>query len=182
MNISLETIVIIIDIMIFSIYVAYTLILFGIPVNLSITYYKFERKKKGTGILFPLLMLLLCGSAIPIWIAITPKGISEMFVCFPTITLISLLGVAGSARYKSRHNLIYFHYTCAIIAAICAVSWIFIVAYKIVYIGLTILFTLLYAGMRTKTLRKCTLFWLETAAFYSILFTMLAIKIIPLQL
>lgn len=171
------------DIIIFTAYVVYVLAAFGIPVNLSITYYMFERKKKGTGLLFPALMVFICSTTLPILI-LTTSHASEWgarFVALPVICLVCLLAVACSARYKVSPKLIYFHYACAIITATCAVAWIFLVAYKICYVGIAILCALLLAGILTKTLRKCPLFWLENAAFYAILFTLLVIHSVPVH-
>ena len=171
------------DIIVFTIYISYILAKFGIPINLSITYYTFERRKKGTGILFPILMLFICCSAIPIWISTTYHASSwgTMFVCFPYITLVCLLAVAGSARYKRKPNLIYFHYFFAILAAISAVLWIFLVAFNIVYLGLGILAIFIWSGFITHTLKKCTIFWLEVSAFYAVFFTLLFIYLIPVN-
>ena len=165
------------DILVFTYYVIYVLREFGIPVNLSITYYSFERRRKGTGVLFPTLMIFLCVTTIPIWIELSRHASSfgYTFVFFPIITLVCLLLVAASARYKKTHGLVYFHYACAILAAVCAVLWIFLVAYKILYVGLSILIALMLMGIRTGTLHRCSLFWLETAAFYAIFFSLLII-------
>jgi len=181
---SFTSIILLADIVIFTIYDTYVLVRFGIPANLSITYYAFERRKKRAGLLFPALMLLLCGTALPIWISTTYYASSwgSKFVVFPVTTLICLIAVAASARYKRLPKLIYFHYTCAIIAAACAVAWVILVAYKILFITLGFLSLLVYMGIHTNTLKKCTLFWLENAAFYSILFTLLLIHMIPVRI
>lgn len=181
---SLVTSILIVDIIFFSVYLMSVLRLFGIPINLSITYYYYQRKYKGLGLLFPSLLLLLCASALPIWIFVTKNASAwgANFIVLPYIVLVGLLAVAGTARYKRRPKLIYFHYTCAIIAAICAVIWIFFVAFRIVYIGLGILSVLLLISLFTKTLKKCTLFWLEVAAFYAVLFTLLIISIFSVNI
>lgn len=172
------------NIIVFTFYVVYVLVKFGIPVNLSITYYSFERKKKGTGLLFPGLMVFMCSTSLPIWIAATAQASTwgAHFVCLPVIAMICLLAVACSARYKMRPKLIYFHYGMAISAAACAATWTLLVAYKVCYILLGILCIMLLAGIRTKTLKKCTLFWLEAAAFYGILFTLLVIYLVPVSI
>lgn len=184
MKLSITAIILLVDILFFSTYLVCVLKTFGIPINLSITYYHYERRHKGMGFLFPALLVFLCSTALPIWISTTHRvSLSGIhLLLYPIVTLICLLLVAASARYKRRPKLIYFHYSCAIVAAICAVAWIFLFAYKIVYVGLGILFILLLVGLKTKTLKRCTLFWLELAAFYAILFTLLVIHIIPIQI
>lgn len=184
MKLSITAVILLIDILFFSTYLVCVLKTFGIPINLSITYYHYERRHKGMGLLFPTLLLFLCSTALPIWISTTHdvSFAGTYLLSCPIITLICLLLVALSARYKRRPKLIYFHYSCAILAAICAVAWIFLFAYKVVYVGLGILFVLLLIGLRTNTLKRCTLFWLELAAFYAILFTLLIIHLIPIQI
>ena len=179
MLLFLPTIILLIDIFVFSIYLICVLKTFGIPVNLSITYYSYERKRKGFGKIFPILLLFLCVTILPIWIRTTINNgfYGMIFSLFPCITIVCLFSVATTARYKKRKYFIYFHYTCAIIAAICAVVWIFIIAYEVVYVGIGILLISLIIGLLTKTLKTCTLFWLEIAAFYAILFTLLIILI-----
>ena len=183
MSLSITAIILLIDIIFFSTYLVCVLKTFGIPINLSITYYHYERRHKGLGKLFPALLVLICSTALPIWISTTYRvSLVGTNLLYPIVTLICLLLVAASARYKRRPKLIHFHYSCAIIAAICAVAWIFLFAYKIVYVGLGILFISILIGLTTRTLKRCTIFWLELAAFYAILFTLLVIHIIPIQI
>lgn len=181
---STESIILLVDILIFTIYVVYILIKFGIPKNLSASYYAFEEQKKGTGLLFPALLVFICTTALPIWITTTyyASTWTSTFLFCPIVTLVCLLAVAASAQYKSNTALVYFHYTCAIIASFCAVLWLCLAAYQIMYIAFGILGVLLSAGIITGTLKKCTLFWLEITAFYCIFFSLLVINIIHLQL
>ena len=183
---SAESIILLVDILIFTTYVVSVLIKFGIPKNLSTTYYTFEEQKKGTGLLFPALLVFICCTTLPIWISTTYHASSwgTIFLFCPIVTLFCLLAVAGSAHYKRCSSLIYFHYTCAIIAAICAVVWLFFAAYQTIFVILrfSILGGLLGAGIRTDTLKTCPLFWLETTAFYCIFLTLLVIYIVPIPL
>jgi len=183
MHLPLTANIILLDIIIFTVYVVYVLTQFGIPINLSFTYYTFERKQKGLGIIFPLLMLFVCGTTIPVWIHTTLHASpwAQQFLLFPVIGVICLIAVAATARYKMVPRLIIYHYAFAILAAVCAVAWIFLVAYSIVYIGLSVLLICMLCGLLTKTLRKCTIFWLENAAFYAIFFTLFFIELMPVQ-
>lgn len=186
MILSIESIILIVDILIFTVYVVYVLGRFGIPSNLSTTYYYLENQRKGTGLLFPVLLVFICCTTLPIWAYSTycASAWASMFLFCPLVTLVCLLSVAGSARYKSRPALIYFHYTCAIIAATCAVLWLCLAAYQVIFIILrvSILVGLMLAGITTGTLKSCSLFWLEITAFYCIFFTLLIINIVPLPL
>ena len=183
MHLSLSANILLLDIIVFTVYVVYVLTQFGIPINLSFTYYTFERKQKGLGVLFPLLMLFICGTTLPVWIHTTMHASpwAQQFLILPVVGLVCLMAVAATARYKMRQKLIIFHYAVAILAAVCAVAWIFLVAYSIVYIGLSILLICVLCGLLTKTLRKCTLFWLEDAAFYAIFFTLFVINLMPVH-
>ena len=120
----------------------------------------------------------------PIWIYDTATGSAwaQHFVCLPCIALLCLLVVACTARYKSTKKLIYVHYAFAILAATVTVAWIFLVAYRTCYIGIAILLAELAAGIYTRTLRSCTLWWLEGAAFYSILFILLVNHLFALSI
>ena len=184
MTLSVECILLITGIVLLTWYEYIVLKRFGIPVNLSITYYHYERRCKGMGFMFPFLLLYLCCVLGPIWITTTLDAsiLSRIFIIFPYITILCLLMVALSARYNRNHRIFRFHYACAIIASISAVLWIFLVAYRIVYVGLAILATLLLTGIYTGTLKKCTLFWLETAGFYALLVTLLFIHLIPIKI
>ncbi len=186
MNLSVEAIILLADILALTVYIVYVLIKFGIPQNLSTTYYTFEEQKKGTGLLFPALLVFICSTALPIWISTTYYASSgaSIFLFCPIVSLVCLLAVAASARYKSNTALVYFHYACAIVASVCAVLWLCLAAYQMVFVVLRlgILGGLLAAGILTGTLKKCTLFWLETTAFYCIFFTLLLINLISFPL
>lgn len=181
---SITAIILLVDIVVLSLYIFITHRTFGVLPNLSISYYHYERKHKYFGLMFPALMVLLCGTLLPIWIYDTATGSAwaQHFVCLPCIALLCLLVVASTARYKSTKKLIYVHYAFAIIAATVTVAWIFLVAYRTCYIGIAILLAEVAAGIYTRTLRSCTLWWLEGAAFYSILFILLVNHLFALSI
>ncbi len=173
----MESCVLLTDLILLTIYEIIILKQFGIPANLSYTYYSFERKRAGAGRLFPLLLLILCVTAGPIWLSVTMHTSlwAKKWMFLPCVTIFCLIAVACSARYNRSRKIFRFHYACAIIASVCAVAWIFIVAYHIVYVGLSILVALVLTAICTRTLIRCTLFWLETAGFYALLVTLLLI-------
>jgi len=186
MSSSVVSVILLADIAVFSVYVTDVLIRFGIPVTLSITYYRYERWHKGFGFLFPALMVFVCGTAIPIWIITSFQSfaLGSYLAGIPVVAEICLLAVAFSARYKRKPGLINFHYACAIVAAACAVVWLCLVAWHIpfMWFWVGLLFGFVAAGILTYTLKKCTLFWLELAAFYSIFFTLFFIYSVPFQI
>lgn len=181
MSLSCTSIILLADIIALTIFFVCVLIKLGIPSNLSITYYMFDKKKR---FLFPCLTMFFCCTAIPIWILMTyhasPWG--SMFLGLPITTLICMLSVVASMHYKKNQKLLYFHYITAIVSAVCLVAWINIVAYSIAYVATVILLAFVYAGIRTKTLKKSSLFWLETAAFYSLFFTLLTIDLFHVRI
>lgn len=181
---TLSILLLTIDLIIFTIFIISVFIKIGIPDNLSTTYYLYHDIRKGAGWVFPALVVFICFTGILVWISITyhasPWG--ARFTFLPIITLVCLLSVAASARYKKNQKRIYFHYTVAIIGAVCSVAWVNLVAYKLIPIGSGILLVWLYAGIRTKTLKSCPLFWLEIAWFYDILILVLLIIIIPVEI
>ena len=91
-----------------SLYIFITHRTFGVLPNLSISYYHYERKHKYFGLMFPALMVLLCGTLLPIWIYDTATGSAwaQHFVCLPCIALLCLLVVACTG---GRH--LYAHLT-----------------------------------------------------------------------
>lgn len=184
MELSFSIVLLTIDIIIFTIFIVSVFVKLGIPDNLSTTYYLYNDIKRGTGWIFPALVVFICCTGILVWISTTHHASSwgAKFTFLPIISLVCMLSVAASARYKKSQKLIYFHYTVAIIAAVCSVGWMNLVAYKLIPVGVTILLAWILAGMRTNTLKSCPLFWLEIACFYAILIMLLLIKIIPVEI
>lgn len=184
MAITIEAAVLLLDIVVFSIYVTDILSRFGIPANLSITYYLYERRHRNAGLLFPALIILICCTTIPIWIITSWKtgSVGKWCVGMPILAGICLLVVAFTARYKRWPKLINYHYTFAIIAAACAILWWWVLTRQItlVVLRLGLFATFMAAGVLTRTLKSCTLFWLELTAFYATFFTLFLIYSIPL--
>lgn len=178
---SLTSFILFADIIALSIYLISVLVQVGVPVHLSITYYQMERKRKGSGRFFQGLMVLLCSTGIPTWTVITLQlspWSARFFFC-PFVTMVCLLAVALTARYRKRKKLRYFHYFCATMAGVGAAVWLFMVAWKIVYITIGVVIVAVCAGLCTGTLKKGWLFWTELAAFYSLLFTLFILSIHP---
>ena len=134
----------------------------GVPNNLSITYYEFE----------PKLRYFTCHASE--W--------GRMFIAVPIITCICMMLVAASFDYKRSKGLIRFHYAVAWIACLGIILWLNAVGWRIAWFGLTIMSGFLLAGMYTKTLKSCPLFWLEMSAFYSLSATLLVVTIFQVQI
>ena len=176
------TVILVIDILVFLAYELAVLFKFNIPNNLSMTYYHFDRRHRGYGWLFPYLLYFLSVTALPIWAYFTyqlPDWRSNM-VFLPILTAICLFLVGVSARYKKSMARVYFHYTVAILAAVFAFIWFVTVGGdKLNYLMVTIISVMLVTATFTRTLRVYSLFWLESAAFFTVLFALLTISIVP---
>ena len=153
----------------------------GVPNNLSITYYEFEPKLRY---FFPVVNVFLCLTGAPVWIYMTCQASewARYFIAVPIITSICMLLVAASFDYKRSKALIRFHYAVAWIACLGIILWLNAVAWRIAWFGLSILTAFLLAGIHTKTLKTCPLFWLEMAAFNSLAATLLVITIFQIQI
>lgn len=166
--------VILINILVFSLYNIYILNRFRVPNNLSMTYYWMERQHKHLGLLFPVLILVMLSTTIPIWIH-TSLNLSEWTARLTWLIYASLvtLGMVGiSARYKRSRALTVFHYTAAISCAVFSIGWIFLACFNIIYIGFSILLLCGFAAWTTRTFRSCWLYWLELTGFYVVFFTL----------
>lgn len=175
---TVEANIMLADIVLFSAYNIYILSAFRIPNNISMTYYWFERKHKGLGLLFPALLCSLCATAIPVWLITTAKMSVFGFhlTWMPYATLLCMLLVAVSARYKKRPRLIYFHYGMAVMCAVFSIGWILFMCFEYFYITLSILMLAAWAGIWTNTYKCCYLFWLELTAFYALFLTLFIIN------
>ena len=183
MNLSISSIIILTNIVFFSLFVISILVKIGIPIHLSVTYYVLETKHRWLRWIFPFLLFIMCSTVGPVWIDMTTIYTwFDQLIFLPYTTIFCLLAVVASTQYQKSRKLIYFHYTCAIIASVCTAAWLFLIAYRIIYIGLSILFIELFAGWYTNSLKVCYLFWLETAAFYALLITLFVLSIIPINI
>lgn len=171
------------DIALYTVFFVAILVKMGIPTNLCISYYLLLEKHRLLRFSFPALLFVFCLTIGPIWMKMSNESvIGSQCIGLPFIAFFTLLAVVLSAPYQKSRQLFLFHYSCAIIASACIVLWLFIVALKVIYIGLGILFACLLAGFFTKTLRSCMLFWLETAAIYALSVTLLIIQLFSIPL
>lgn len=183
MTLGVECFILFADIVLFTAYLVAVLVRFGIPVNMSMTYYMYRQKNEVLRLLFPCLLVFLCISCGSLWIKICHRfELAPLFVALVYVTIVCLIAVAASAQYQKTPTIIYFHYTCAIIASACTTLWLLFVSYKVMHVALGILLISTCLGLITKTLKSCTLFWLEIAGFYALMITLLIIYFVPIQL
>lgn len=177
-NMSFICYIIVIEIVLFCVYVIYTICRWGIPASLSATYYYFERVRKNYGLFFPLYLSVCCLSSIPLWIY-TNKAASPWVAHFswcPYLTCLCLLCVGATCRYKMSRFTTYFHYTTAIISAVSTGIWLLIACYKLALVSLSVMSLSVLAGFFTHTLKRCYLFWLELGGFLSLFFILFLVN------
>lgn len=172
------TILFVADFIAFTCLFVTILVKLGIPNNLSITYYQFERKLRW---FFPAVNLFLCVTGGPYWIYLTSRASNWTAHLWPValLAVISMVLVAASFDYQASPARKKFHYACAWTACICIIIWINTVGIRIGWLGICILSAFVLAGVLTKTMKSCPLFWLEMAAFYALVATLLALTLIP---
>ena len=170
---------ILVEIVIFSTYNVYVLYHWGIPRNISATYYNLERTHKHYGLFLPLNFFICCSIVIPIWInscnMVAPQG--QCFTWCAYLTCFCMVAVGITCRYKRSRMLAIYHYAAAITGAACTILWIIVVCYRILFVGLSILLIALLAGFLTHTLKKSYLYWLELPAFYALFFVLFIINL-----
>lgn len=179
----LFSIILLCSIFILTWYSLYVLKNFGIKHDLSCTYYHLERRRKGSGKLFSFLLLLIIVFVIPVWIIITINytSVPRSVAVLPAMVGCGLAVVMFTPRYKRCRQLVYLHYGAAIIAAALSVIWIITVCPRLLMVVAVLSVFLGLLALRTRTLRTCTLFWLELLDFYSIFIILLILLYVPYQ-
>lgn len=143
---------------IFVVYLAVSLMSFGIPTSLSETYYHWEEKGRDLGILFTSFIWGMTFPLMIVWIDVLPND--QNFI--PFIASASLMFVGAASAFKaSLTNEV--HFTAALIAALASYIWAF--AYGIPAIAFAT-FVLSMVGVVVNKDNK--LFWLEMGAFANI--------------
>lgn len=160
---------VLVTLLIFCVYNIYILSFYGIPENLSMTYY-YLKEEKNKAFLFPLLIFMMCCVFSPAWISLNSyfpiferQTTILIYIVFLMMFFIVLL-----SDYKENKVRFYLHYTSAIISSVCELSWIFIVAYKYWYIPFMILFLAFLTAYFTNTHKTSCIYWLELTAFLSL--------------
>lgn len=150
-------------IVLFVLYNIITIMLFGIPKSLGITYYLYEEKQKSLKTLFPAMMILLSIFLLPSWVGVS-TGNTFQFTAFLSAFSILFVGITPAFKNSKTENLI--HIISASIASVCAILWIIIVT-KFWYIILIVFIFVLIASILTKTLKTCYIYWIEIIIFIS---------------
>lgn len=148
---------------IYAIYNAIALSLFGVPKSLSMTYYLFMEKKKWLSVWFPVMMLSMVVLLIPSWLEIS-DGSYLQFMAFLAAGGIMFTGSAPAFKSSDLENKV--HTGSAAFAAIFALLWVIFVSQFWQFIVVWFIFCA-FASVWTNTYKKSYIYWLETVAFLS---------------
>lgn len=170
---TLPTLLILISICCFAAYNIFVFTKFGIPENLSSTYYDAEKLHRHLGLLFPLLMLTLCFTLFPSWQLLEhsmPSLVQRFnWMIYSAVGSILMMAIVTNYRKSLIHTVI--HYAAAIYTAVAVICWILIADYTLFYVPLIVAFLISLAGVLTHTFVSRFSFWLELATIYTIQFS-----------
>ena len=157
--------------------------LFGVPSSLSNTYYLYEEKKKGLGLLFPAMMGSMGFTLLPAWLELG-EVISSWSsylnpLAFFTCAAICFVGAAPAFRANILQGKV--HTIAASIAAAFALIWCLVVCWKIMYVPILAAGLIALIAWLTRTFKKGLVYWLEMMAFgatFTTVITQLLISIL----
>lgn len=163
----IQLILVCISLLVFVIYNAVSLGIFGVPSSLSNTYYLFESKKKQLGIVFPVMMGMMGFTLLPAWLELgeiisswsTNLNVLAFFAC----AAICFVGAAPAFRANKLEGTV--HTAAAITAAAASLLWCLIVCWKIMYVPIIAAGLIALIAWLTKTFKKGLTYWLEMMAF-----------------
>lgn len=153
---------IIVATIIYIVYNAISLAIFGIPESLSDTYYHYK-KKWNIGWVFSAMMYLVVGFMMPAWITMS-EGSDFQFLSFLAPASIAFVGLAPKFKDADLEKLV--HTLSAIVAAVASMVWVVLVT---PYWAAIPVFSVIYLikACWTKTYRSGRIYWLEQIAFCS---------------
>lgn len=138
--------------------------------SISESYYMFEKRKKGLGMIFYGWSILTSITLLPLWLEITPNS----FQFIPFLSSISLIAVGCFPDYKNEHNKA--HSLSALFAGVLSILWgIFVDLWiiPVLSIATTSLVVLIISFFKKGNLKENLkgiglTFWVELSAFVSI--------------
>lgn len=154
----------------YVIYLAITLMLFGVPKSLSATYYLFKERVDNLKYLFPAMIVMMVVFMTPCWLELS-KYSAFQFTAFLSIGGLLFVGATPAFRDSEMDSKI--HDVAAYLCAILAVLWIVLVTpyWYILLIVCIVVGALAYV---TKTWKTSYIFWLENAVLFSTFISMIA--------
>ena len=174
----LSIICICIGIVLFTTYNAVAVRLFDWPWSMSETYYLYENKKQGLGIMFTIFMITLAVVMLPNWLTISDAvgGWMSNFTFLAFFACASMIFVGAAPRYKGEESKI--HTIAALVCAASALLWDFVVCWNIWYVTIAGMTIPALVATVTKTWKTSRDWWLEMMAFGGTFATMLTESII----
>ena len=157
----MNTILIIVSLLITVAYLTYTFKLFGVTWSISDTYYKLERRKKGTGILFTLWTWTAGLPLLIAWLNLSEPSHQP----FAFLACGALMFVGAAAQFKQSLTEMV-HYVSA---GICVVSAL--IGSFLQDIGISLLSFAICIGIALKHSKWVT--WIEIAALTATYITLL---------
>ena len=148
---------------IYAIYNAIALGLFGVPKSLSMTYYLFMEKKKWLSVWFPTMMISMVILLMPSWLEIS-EGSYFQFMAFLAAGGIMFTGAAPAFKSSDLEDKV--HTGSAAFAALFALLWVIVVS-QLWYFIILWLIVCSFCAVFTKTYKSSYIYWLETVAFLS---------------
>lgn len=150
-------------IFLFLIYNIVTLLIFGVPKSLSMTFYLFKERLDILKVLFPTMIAMLVICLMPCWIQIS-EGSNFQFLSFLSAASLGFVGAAPAFKSSSLENSV--HQVSAYLCAAFALLWIILVT-PYWYVILIVLGIVTALAIVTKTWKTSYIYWLEMVAFVS---------------
>lgn len=154
-------------IFLFLIYNIVTLLIFGVPKSLSMTFYLYKERLDSLKVLFPAMIAMLVICLMPCWIQIS-EGSNFQFLSFLSAASLAFVGAAPAFKSSSLENSV--HQVSAYFCAACALLWIILVT-PYWYVILIVLGIVAALAVVTKTWKTSYIYWLEMVAFVSTFIT-----------
>jgi hypothetical protein len=154
----------------YVIYLAISLMLFGVPKSLSATYYLFKDRVDNLKYLFPAMIVMMVMFMTPCWLELS-KYSAFQFTAF--LSMGGLLFVGATPTFRDSEMDSKIHDVAAYLCAILAVLWIVLVT-QYWYILLIVCIVVGALAYVTKTWKTSHIFWLENAVLFSTFISMIA--------
>ena len=156
-------------IFLFLIYNIVTLLIFGVPKSLSMTYYLYKDRLDILKVLFPAMISMLVICLMPCWIQLS-EGSPFQFLSFLSPAALLFVGFAPAFKSSDLENSV--HQVSAYLCAAFAILWIILVT-PFWYVILIVLGIVTALAIVTKTWKTSYIYWLEMVAFVSTFITIL---------
>ena len=169
----------IISFLVFIIYNAFIIKIFGIPKSLSESFYLMNNRREGSGYIFTAMMFIVGLYLMPSWLelgdCLSPWSHYLDPLAFATCASICFVGAAPAFRNIGVESKV--HDIGAKTAAACSMTWCLsaVVGHNWwdIFIPLGVAGLVAIAGVITKTMKTCTVYWLEMMAFYATFLTVI---------